>query len=108
MKAVNNKLEGVELMGTKVINWLPFYDYFELQGKKVVYTYVLPENEIGTLSGDPDRYNYCPTREDAVERLKNELQSLKETKKLLQKILDALEKGAKYETSCENGEDDED
>ena len=87
----------------------PCYEYFEItKDGGVQYTYDLPSSPTDTFCDeDPEDYNCCSTKEEAIDRLESEKKSLEETLKHVENALTALKNGATYTTFCESVDNDE-
>lgn len=115
MKAHGNKLVNVTMVehpGGHDGGDFPCEESFELVQGEVVYSYGLPDSPTDTFCDeDPEDYNNCPTKEDAIYRLTVERTHLRSVLEVLERTLNALLAGASYKTVCvndEDGEEDED
>jgi hypothetical protein len=111
VKARGNKLVDVTMVehpGGHDGGDFPCEESFELVQGEVVYSYGLPDSPTDTFCDeDPEDYNNCPTKEDAINRLTVERARLRSTLEVLERTLDTLQAGASYKTVCMNDEDGE-
>jgi hypothetical protein len=111
VKARGNKLVNVTMVehpGGHDGGDFPCEESFELVRGEVVYSYGLPDSPTDTFCDeDPEDYNDCPTKENAIDRLRVERAYLRSTLEVLERTLDALQTGASYKTVCRNEEHEE-
>jgi hypothetical protein len=116
IKGEGNKLKSIRLVGHPGGHdggVFPCRETFELVEGGVRYNYGVPYCPVDTfVDEDPEIFNKCPTKNDAIIRLKADKHNLQEAMAALERTLTALENGAAYtafpiETLYEEGESEE-
>ena len=80
----------------------PKYEIFELHNDQVTYTYAPPQSPTDTFCDeDPVDYNLCPTKREALKRLRTERDELVAALRTTENLIEALEKGVKYEAQTD-------